>query len=240
MFQQSFCRIPILVCLLALVSLSGLALIAGCAEGPLWRTGYLSPRVRQQWEDEERIAASLFARREELAETTELALAGGQQEQVAAAKRLAETITRDPIVLVREEAVHQLGRLAIPEALQGLQVAAADRDPSVRMAAVKALSQRSDPASAAQLIKISQSDPELNIQIAATGGLANHAGPGVVEALGSALRHSSPAMQLRAAEALASVTGEEFGVDIQAWQAYVDRMGGRERVANVDAEPTDR
>ena len=45
------------------LSLATLLLLAGCAEGPLWRSGKLNPWARNQWAEEARIADTLFVKK---------------------------------------------------------------------------------------------------------------------------------------------------------------------------------
>ena len=73
-----------------LVTSLTICLVSGCAEGPLWRTGYLSPWARSHWANEEKIAETWFVRRKQLESEVEQAIAGGAQAQEQMAKKVDE------------------------------------------------------------------------------------------------------------------------------------------------------
>ncbi len=133
---------------LAVVSL---IVVTGCAEGPLWRTGYLSPRVRQKWDDEEKIAVTVFGKRQQMQDLVEAANAEGAGKQEEAAQTLSDIVSRDPVSLIRIEAVKLLAELPVETAAAGIRLAAQDREVAVRRAAVTSLGRRADEQSAATL-----------------------------------------------------------------------------------------
>jgi HEAT repeat protein len=201
-----------------------LVLCGGCAEGFLWRTGYLSPRVRDQWNREEQIAATLFGRREEMRQMVANSRDAGIAAQEDAARKLAEIAGSDPVLLLRVEAVDLLADMPGDIATDGICQAAHDREPEVRRAAIRAMESRQDARVAATLAALSRQDDDLDVQIAATAGLGNHRGSDSMAALKAALEHPNPAMQLSAARSLEQITGKNLGYDIQAWQQVVGEM----------------
>lgn len=200
-----------------------LVLISGCAEGMFWKTGYLSPWVRQQWSEEEQIAATLFSKRTQMREMLDAALAGGASEQQQASDHLAQIVSSDPILLLRIEATRLLGELPTETSAEALKLATRDREVQVRSSAVRALEKFGGEDAGYLLSKMAREDADTDVRIAATAALGNFNGPNVSETLSQMIRDPNPAMQLRAAESLARVTGQNFGADIQAWQAYMDR-----------------
>jgi HEAT repeat protein len=213
--------------------------LPGCAEGPLWRTGYLSPWARQKWEDDERIAVTLFSRRTELRHEVESAQAAGEIEQQRVAAKLGDLVARDPVGLIRIEATRLLADLPVPAAASALRLAARDREVAVRTAAVRSLGERGDADSARVLAELSRSDDNLDVRIAATSQLGNCPGDVAIQALSAAIGHPDPAMQLSAASALTRITGEDYGNDIQAWQQYLQaRDASPENDSRVANEPT--
>ncbi len=197
--------------------------ILGCAEGPLWKTGYLSPWVRQKWQDEEQIAATMFSRRSDLRTQVDKSLASDTEAQQQMAIRLGEIVTGDPVVLMRVEATRLLGELPVSAAADGLKVAMRDKEVTVREVAVRALGNRTDDVAAQLLANMSRSDDNLDVRIAATSELGKFKGDIPLAALGEALSHSNPAMQLSAAGALQRSTGKDLGNDIQEWQRYIEK-----------------
>jgi hypothetical protein len=91
------------------------------------------------------------------------------------------------------------------------------------MAVVHACSKRQDLESIQILQQMIGGDTDVDIRLAATRALQHSKGPQAIQALALALDDPNPALQLRAAESLAVVTGERLGNDIGAWREYVRR-----------------
>ncbi len=213
--------------------------LAGCAEGPLWKTGYLSPWARQQWASEEQIAATLFAKRDSFHEMVDNALAAGTAKQEEASQYLADVVAKDPILLLRIEATRLLAELPTETAQNALQIASRDREVEVRMAALRAWEKRGGEVAQQMLIQMLRDDADTNVRIGAASALGQFSGSQVTSALATVIDDPNPAMQLRAAESLAAVTGENHGRDIQAWQKFLS--GTREsRSAQTTPEQEER
>jgi HEAT repeat protein len=198
--------------------------VGGCAEGPFWRSGRFSPWARNRWAEEEKLADTLFERRRQMNEQVSRAKAGMPEAQQDAAKKLTEIVQRDPVLLLRLHAVSLLGQLNCPAAIEGLKYASTDPDPDVRMAAVKAWEQVSGEAAIVQLEEMIGSDTNVDVRLAATRALGSFSGERAVKALSLALLDNDPALQLRATQSLAQVTGETIGPDVKAWQSYVAQV----------------
>jgi HEAT repeat protein len=214
--------------------------ITGCAEGPLWRAGYISPWVRQKWQDDEKIATTLIAKREDMRGRTKLALKADQAEQQSLAIEFSEIAARDPVSLMRLEAVRLLGSLPVAEAAAGLRTATNDRELSVRMAAISGLGNHTDPESLQTLAGLSRTDENADVRVAATRELGKSDNQAAMSALEEALSDPDPAMQLTAAQALSKSTGQTFGNDIQGWLTWIagNRSGSpEERVATERGPP---
>ncbi len=206
--------ILVLICSVCLMS-------SGCIKGPLWRTGYISPWAQQRWAEEEQIAPTLFAKRDELAAMVRSANKGSPTDRERTAAQLAQIAQNDPILLLRLEAVKLLGDLDTTAARDALMVAAKDPQSDVRMAAVYACSKGSNPESVPILQDIIGGDSDVDIRLAATRTLEGYRGPEAVRALALALDDPDPALQLRGADSLQVVTGKNLGHDVRAWQEYV-------------------
>ena len=218
--------------------LFGIALIlmSGCAEGPMWRTGYLSPWARQQWANEEKIAPTLFSKKQELQQIAERAksfdsaknLGSPQLEasQREAAQRLADVAKNDEIVLLRIEAIELLGNFANEISDQALRGASFDRNPEIRKAAVKAMRMRNDAPSLESLSQIVAREADVDVKLLAIEALSQYDDPKAALAIAPLLSNRDPAVQFRVAESLGNITGKSFGSDIQAWQRYVNNTFG--------------
>ncbi len=211
---------------LVLVASVGSVCMVGCAEGPMWRTGYLSPWARQQWSSEEEIAATLFAKRQRLRRVVEQAKDAGEAQQQEASQFLAEIVQKDPVLLLRIEATRLLAELPNDISARALQIASSDPDRDVRLAAVHSWQQRGDDRALQMLGKMLREDADFDVRMRAAGALGRFEQPEAVQVLSSVLADPDPAMQIKAAESLARVTGEDFGNDIRAWQNFTkSRLG---------------
>jgi len=206
------------------IFLSTIAVISvslGCAEGPLWQTGKFAPWARNQWAEEEKIANTIFTRKNEMNRMVATAKNGTMEQKQMAAENLSETIHRDPILLMRLHGVKLLGELDSPAAIETLTSASKDHNSDVRIAAIQSWSKMPGEVAISQLQEIIGSDTDVDVRLAATRALGNYQGLRAVEALSFALDDPNPALQIRATESLARATGESIGRDVQAWQRYV-------------------
>ena len=196
---------------------------SGCHEGPLWQTGKYVPWARNKWAEEERIANSIFTRKDEMNRMVSAAKMGTMEDRQAAAKKLAETINRDSILLMRLHAVKLIGDLDCPEAITTLESASMDNDSSIRIAAIQSWSKMPGEVAISRLQEMIGSDTDDDVRLAATRALGNFQGVQAVRALSLALEDPNPALQMRATESLAKATGESLGRDVQAWQRYIEQ-----------------
>ncbi len=212
---------------LALFSLTGIVLIcvSGCAEGMLWRTGYLSPWVRQTWEDEERIATTLFTRKKQMTNSVNLVASGSVEQKNEVANQLKDVVFRDPIVLLRLHAVKMLGQLNCDASMAALRSAAKDQNHEIRIAAVRSLGNLPENASILILQDVIGSDTNGDVRLAATQTLGKFSSSQTLRALAMAIDDRDPALQVAAIESLENVTGEKFGNDIFAWKNYLGSQG---------------
>ncbi len=205
--------------LMLLISLS--VAVSGCAEGPMWRSGKLSPWARNKWAAEEQIADTLFVRKQRMTESVNSVLHAPIDEQERVADELAEIVHRDPVLLLRLHGVKLLGELNCPSALETLKTISRDYNTDVRLAAIKAWENKPTEHSIPQLQEMIGSDTNVDVRLAATRAVGTFSGTQAVQALSLALNDPDPALQLRATESLQSVTGEPLGRNVVAWQEFV-------------------
>ncbi len=225
-----------------LIILSLCLAFCGCAEGPLWRLGQMSPWTQQKWVQEEQIADTLFARKKEMNNLVATARGQSSQQQNAAAEKLAEVALRDPILLVRLQAVRNLGELNCPAAQKALRQASMDPDADVRLTVVEAWRKMPAEHALPQLQEILGSDTNVDVRLAATRALGDFPGSPSIAALRMALSDPDPAIRMRATQSMARASGESFGSDVRAWQQYAKQITGAsdERMAespNLAAPP---
>ena len=211
--------------------------LPGCAEGPLWQTGKYVPWARNQWAEEEKIAVSIFTKKDEMNQLVAAANGGTLDAKEAAAAKLKRTFENDPILLMRLHAVKLLGQLNCSTATKALRQASSDHDADIRIAAVQSWARMPGETAISELQGIIGSDTNIDVRLAATRALGNFHGQKAIEALGLALSDTDPALQLRAMESLASATGESLGGDVAAWQSCVQQTigNGNQRDAGIES-----
>lgn len=209
--------------LLTLFLLILLVILNGCAEGALWKMGRFSPRVRNKWAEEEKIADTLFAKKSRMEQSVAKAVHSSLDEKQRVARELGEIVYRDNVLLTRIHAVRLLGQVDCPAANEILINAAKDFNTDIRIAAIEALQNKSVDVAVPALGNVVGSDTNADVRLAATRALGNFKGDKAVEALALAINDSDPALQLRAAESLRKVTSQPYGKNIEAWQEFVQR-----------------
>ncbi len=228
-----FRRLNIIQILLLLVAIGTVHQFSGCSEGPLWRSGKYSPWVRDKWAEEEKIADTLFSRKNRMETVVQNAVAGPLNVQEDAAQALSDIVFRDKVLLMRLHAVRLLGQLkSSPTAVETLIKASKDNDRDMRLAAIESWKTLGTDAAVPQLQEIIGSDTDIDVRLAATEALGHFPGRASVSALSLSLNDRNPALQVRATESLRKVTGEPLGRNVVAWQQYV------KNVAPANAIPT--
>ena len=218
---------PSLVSLACLVFIS----LAGCSEGVLWKTGNWSPWARQKWAEEEQIAQTLFAQRQELTDMVAV-LGGSQVEKDGVAQHLSGVVQNDSVKLSRLHAINLLSKIDSPIAAHTLQVASQDRDTDVRIAAVNALGKSRMPSAGTTLQEVINSDTNVDVRLAATRALGSTSGTQSLQALGAVLEDKNPALQVTATESLERITGQKLGPDVFAWREYLGNTIGNAPVSH--------
>jgi HEAT repeat protein len=142
-----------------------------------------------------------------------------EQERISGQLAAAFPVEADP--LIRLEIVRALAGHPTAAAASTLDAALDDSDADVRIAACKVWGERGGPEGAAKLKGVLASDLDQDVRLAAARALGETGDPAAVSALGEALEDNDPAMQYRAVQSLRSVTGEDFGHDVDRWRQYV-------------------
>jgi HEAT repeat protein len=196
-------------------------LLAGCAEGPFAEFGSWNPWIRQEWVEDEQFGPTYHKRIAEIKALRRQAseLSPAQQQQFTV--QLTDLVRNDPHPVIRAEAVRTLAEFSNSHVLPGLQAAALDPEPSVRIAACHAWSRRGGPQALEALSEVVRQDADLDVKIAATVELGKFQDQLAVQALGVALNDQDPALQYQAVQSLKSASGRDLGDSIPAWRDYV-------------------
>ncbi len=208
----------------------GCLLLSGCAEGPLWQLGNYSPWAREKWEAEEQVADTYFKRKKILDQKVEDGKTGSQASKTAVVRELEQLVKREPILLVRLHAVQSLRELPCQAAAEALQAASKDPDGRIRVAAAHSLAYQPAEYSVPILQELLGSDTDVDVRLAATEALGATNSIAAAQALAVSLTDSNPAVQLKATESLANVSGQDFGANVAAWQSFLE-SNGHSRVA---------
>jgi HEAT repeat protein len=193
-------------------------LIAGCAQRPFSGFAARFP-FRSTSQDVDGLHNALPATQmQELAALAQRAptMSPAERQQVASQLSGRLETERDP--LLRRQMVAVLGSWSTPEAAAGLQRALSDEDPDVRQAACRAWQRHGGPQAIEALAGVIANDGDVDVRLAAVSAIESFRDPSAMRALSVALDDADPALQYRAVQVLRSVTGQDYGSDLQAWR----------------------
>ena len=139
-------------------------------------------------------------------------------EQRQITDQLARQIQVEPDPLVRQAVIKAIAEFRTPMAQQVLQAGLQDENEAVRIECCRALGVRADAAAVGALAMALKSDANADVKMAAAEALGKIKSPEAVQALAVALDDRDPAMQYVGVESLKSITGRDYGPDVQAWR----------------------
>jgi HEAT repeat protein len=190
--------------------------VLGCAE-----FAGLNPVLRKQWREDEKILPSFHTHLKRVRGLEAQAAFMPREEQQRVSRELTRLIREDRNTLLRTAAVRSLSAFPQEMSREGVQVAATDQEPRLREVACAALGRLGDPSSVGMLAALLQNDDNLDVRLAASQQLGKFSDPLAVQALGSALDDSNPALQYRVVQSLERASGRDYGRDLELWRAYV-------------------
>jgi hypothetical protein len=203
------------------IVLVGLSLVAGCAEGPLWRLGAVNPYVRQQWQEEEELVSSRYSHVARLRSLSDELPSMNEEQRQRLSAELAAQFQDTADSMVRREIVFTLAEVPTAAASEVLRKAQSDPSEDVRIAACRAWRRRGGPEAIHALAEMLGGDTDIDVRLRATEALADFQDPVAVQALGVALDDKDPALQYRAMQSLKSASGRDFGNNSVAWREYL-------------------
>ena len=129
---------------------------------------------------------------------------------------------KDPDLKVVKAALEGLNLLQTPDISQSLLEGLSDSREEVRANSASALGGFHDSASSQALAQAIHKDPSTKVRLAAVGALSNAGGFGAFATILGLLKdpHSSAEMKEKAAAALQSMTGQDFGEDAARWAGW--------------------
>jgi HEAT repeat protein len=139
-------------------------------------------------------------------------------EQREITDQLARQIQVEPDPLVRQSIVKSLEEFRTPLAQQVLQAALSDDNEAVRIECCQVLGRRAEPATVTSLAATLSGDKDEDVKMAAAKALGKIKSPEAMKALAAALDDRDPAMQYVGVQSMKSITGKDYGPDVQAWR----------------------
>jgi HEAT repeat protein len=139
-------------------------------------------------------------------------------EQRQVADQLARQIQIESDPLVRVAVVRTIAKFKTPITQQVLQAGLTDEDAGVRMACCRALGEAADAASVGHLAQSLRADKDMDVRQAAAQALGRIKSPESVQALTAALDDRDPALQYVGIQSMKTLTGKDYGGDVQAWR----------------------
>jgi hypothetical protein len=147
------------------------------------------------------------------------------QDQREITDQLARQIQVEPDPLVRQAVVRAIAEFKTSMAQQVLEAGLADQDEMVRIACCEEIAKRATetelgagPTSIASLSKALREDKDQNVRIAAAKALGSMKSPEAIQALTIALDDRDPAMQYVGVQSMQSITGKDYGPNVDAWR----------------------
>ena len=132
--------------------------------------------------------------------------------------QLARQIQVEPDPLVRQSVIKAMAEFKTPMAQQVLQAGLNDENEAVRIECCQALGKRGDAASVTSLANALRGDKNADVKMAAAKALGKIKSPEAIKALAVALDDRDPAMQYVGVQSLKSITGKDYGPDVQTWR----------------------
>lgn len=202
--------------------LAACLLAAGCAEGPLYSTGWISPYAIDHWKKEESYGPTIHTLREQQVRLREALPNLSPAERESAIADLGQKFRDETNQTLRLEYLKTLGQAQEPSAGAILVQATGDRSLLVRTAACDALKGRNLPEAQARLRDLSESDTSVDVRLAAIRALEGDPSEPTLKTMERLLEDDDPAIQFRTMATLEATTGKPLGKDRRAWTAYLN------------------
>jgi len=139
-------------------------------------------------------------------------------EQREITDQLARQIQVEPDPLVRQAVIKAIAEFHTPMARQVLEAGLSDQDEMARVACCDALGNRAEVESVPSLAAAVRDEKDPDVRLAAVKALGQIKSPEAVKALAVALDDRDPAMQYAGVQSMKSVTGQDYGPDVETWR----------------------
>jgi hypothetical protein len=159
-------------------------------------------------------------------------------EQRQITDQLARQIQIEPDPLVRQAIIRSIAEFNTPMAQQVIEAGLADQETMVRVACCEAFGDRAvdgitAPSSVPALANALKSDDDMDVRLAATEALGSIKTPEAIQAVAAALEDRDPALQFVGVQSMKSITGKDYGPDVEAWRQVVAGQAPPEATPSV-------
>ncbi|QDU54355.1 HEAT repeat domain-containing protein [Aeoliella mucimassa] len=148
------------------------------------------------------------------------ATGGDTPDQQQIVTQLAQQIQVEPDPLVRVAIIDTLAAFRTPQAATVIELGLGDEDVDVRRHCCRALGERGDPAGVPVLARVINSEPDLNVRVAAVDALGEINSPDAYTALAVAMEDRDPALQYAGVKSMKSISGQDFGGRVESYLQY--------------------
>jgi hypothetical protein len=199
----------------------------GCTDGILYKMKSINPYYRSEWEKDRQLGTTFSERIEEITLLKSRLPNMEPNEQANWANLLEKLVKSDPSPEMRSLACQTIANIPGETAMRALNSASVDSSEKVRLMACAGLQTRGSEDARNMLLTIASNTKETpSVRRAAIVSLANFKNDEEVKtALARLLDDKSPALQYQTALSLRTITGRDYGGDIQSWR---DFMGGKD------------
>ena len=195
--------------------------LVGCMDGPFFQMKKINPYYRAQWSADRKLGPTFQDRVDEVLYVQKRLPKMPVTEQQEWANKLEVMIREESSPELRRQAVAAISLIDSPVTEKALNTASGDDVEKVRLAACKGWTLRGGAPAKDMLMSLAQADSSNSVRQQAIDGLSKFDDPEVVKSLAVLLDDSSPAIQERAIGSLASITGQEYGGNVDQWRRYI-------------------
>jgi HEAT repeat protein len=206
--------------LAALAICCSLVLASGCAQTAESVTGFVTRPFKPKTAEEALHIKTPEGRRKELRELAKTAGQKSAAEQEQVARDLAAEIRNESDPLMRRQILRAAAACQTPLGFAIVVGGTNDSDLEVRRVACHCLGTRGGPEAVQELVRVANSDTDADVRIAAIRALGETRDSKAMPVLAEALADLNPAVQHRARESLRSVSGRDYGENVEAWREY--------------------
>jgi len=190
-------------------------------DGPFYQLKRINPYYRAQWSADQKLGPTFADKIDELYYVEKRLPKMSPTEKEEWANKLETMISEESSPDLRFHAVSAIALIKSPAAERALVTASGDEVEKVRLAACNAWELQGGDQAKNMLMSLAQADSSNSVRQAAIDGLGKFDDPEVVKSLAILLEDNSPAIQERAVGSLATITGQEYGGNIDQWRRYI-------------------